>query len=295
MLAPRPSNNEIEATLHRELHQREVRLKAEGSKIIKEAEKVDNYDEYQKRLTDFMDRYNELGVSALAQYVGHRKIILEFLDRAISLKQGSRSYPLERVVHQLVFPMQATSDNIAYHEQNLWMVDEGLTYHSFIASDKRLSGTERLESKSDKRPDLVMYDQKIIFGEGNQPVSSITIVEFKRPERDDYKMHDNPVTQCFELVELIRSGSFKDHRGRPISTVSPRVPAFCYILADITSSLEAVLQTLDAYPTPDNQGYYGFQKTFRIYYEVSGYDKLLRDAQKRNRVFFDKLNLLDPR
>jgi len=70
-----------------------------------------------------------------------------------------------------------------------------------------------------------------------------------------------------------------------------KVPAFCYIISDITPTLKNVLETLDAFPTPDNQGYYGFQKTFGIYYEVSDYDKLLNDARKRNRIFLDKLSL----
>src|SRR3546814_11616723 len=76
-------------------------------------------------------------VSALAQYIQHRKIILEFLERAINVREGEKNFPLEKVVHQLVFPMQHTSDEIEYSQQNLWMIDERLTFHSFISSDKR--------------------------------------------------------------------------------------------------------------------------------------------------------------
>jgi hypothetical protein len=92
-------------------------------------------------------------------------------------------------------------------------------------------------------------------------------------------------------VKRIRSGEFKTSRGRPIPLSNQKVPAFCYIISDITPSLKDILETLDAFPTPDNQGYYRFQKTFGIYYEVSDYDKLLNDARKRNRVFLDKLSL----
>ena len=63
-------------------------------------------------------------------------------------------------------------------------------------------------------------------------------------------------------------------------------------IADVTPTLKDILETNDAYPTPDGQGYYGFQKTFGIYYEVTSYDKLLQDARKRNCIFFDKLNVL---
>ncbi len=50
---------------------------------------------------------------------------------------------------------------------------------------------------------------------------------------------------------------------------------------------------VDAILTPDNQGYYGFHKTYAAYYEVIDYNKLLSDAKKRNRIFFDKINLLN--
>ena len=32
---------------------------------------------------------------------------------------------------------------------------------------------------------------------------------------------------------------------------------------------------------------------YNVYYEVIDYNKMLRDATKRNRIFFDKLNLVD--
>jgi hypothetical protein len=126
-ISPSASKTDIDTALHRELYQREVKMKAEGSRIIKEAEKLDDYEGYHERLADFMEKYNELGVSALAQYVAHRKILLEFLERAISLDGGDGQYPLEKVVHQLVYPMRFTSEDIPHHEQNLWMIDERLT------------------------------------------------------------------------------------------------------------------------------------------------------------------------
>ena len=56
--------------------------------------------------------------------------------------------------------------------------------------------------------------------------------------------------------------------------------------------LKKVLDHMDAYITPDNQGYYGFHRNYGIYWEVMDYNKLLRDAQRRNRIFFEKLNLV---
>lgn len=296
-IPPEATKPEIEAALHHELYKRETRMRQESGRIIKEAEKVSDYELYKKRFAEFMEDYNEIGASALAQYVAHRRIILDFLERAISRAEGGSKFPLESVVHQLIYPMKHTSDELPYPEQNLWMIDERLTYHSFISSDPTLSTLDRVEIDSLKRPDLFIFDQKMIYGEGEKPgtdspVTSLTLVEFKRPMRDDYTLADNPVNQCFDLVKVIRSGKFKNQRGRPIPAANDRIPAYCYIIADITPSLRDILETNDAYPTPDGQGYYGFQKTFGIYYEVASYDKVLHDARKRNRIFFEKLNVL---
>jgi hypothetical protein len=293
-LPPQPSRVDMETTLHRELYQREVKMKQESSRIIKEAEKVDNYEEYSRRFSNFMEQYNELGASALAQYVAHRKIILEFLTRAITIPEGERKYPLERVVHQLVFPMRHTSEDTPYTQQNLWMIDERLTFHSFISSDNPLNKHPMLESNSEKRGDIVIFDEKIIFGDvrmDEHPINSITTIEFKRPGRNDYDDKENPIRQAFRLINDIRSGAFKIS-GRRISVANEKIPATAYCICDITPTLETALGDLDAQKTPDNQGYYGFNKTHNVYFEVIDYNKILRDATRRNRIFFDKLNIV---
>jgi hypothetical protein len=297
-ITPAASKTEIEVALHRELYEREISMKREGSRIIKEAEKLDydDYAGYHKRLQEFMDTYNELGTAALAQYVMHRKIILEFLQQAISRSPETNTYPLEDVVHSLVFPMRSTDEDIPYHEQNLWIIDERLTFHSFISSDKRLDAIpNHLESDSAKRPDLAIFDQKIVYSDtkpGQHPINSITIVEFKRPGRNDYTADDNPVMQSIRLVEQIRAGKFIAN-GRPVSVANDQIPATAYAVADITDTLRTALIDLQATPTPDKQGYYGYHRTRNVFYEVIDYNKLLREAEKRNRIFFDKLNIVE--
>ena len=153
----------------------------------------------------------------------------------------------------------------------------------------------QIESSLADRPDLFIFDRKFAFAEGEQPISSIVVVEFKRPERNDYKPSDNPLLQSFEMVREIRSSRFKDHKGRPISAANDKIPAFCYVICDITETLKNALAFADAIATPDGQGYYGYNKHYGAYYEVIDYNKLLRDAKKRNRIFFDKLNILGNR
>ena len=70
--------------------------------------------------------------------------------------------------------MHSTSADVPYHEQNLWMIDERLTYHSFIASDKQLRTLDMLRSKSALRGDIVIFDEKILFADTNPEIHRST-------------------------------------------------------------------------------------------------------------------------
>lgn len=294
-IAPNASKTDIEFALHRELHRREVALKRESGKILVEAAKLKDYDGYRDRLAEFLEQSNELGASALAQYVMHRKIVIELFDKALSADRKSEKYPLEEAVHNLLFPMRSTDRDTLYSQHNLWMIDERLTYHWFLSSDKPLKRLDEYQSTSSLRPDLFIFDRKISFTEGEegqQPVNSLVVVEFKRPQRDDYSDQENPLQQVLDQIRDIRKGQVKDEKGRPIALAYEKVPTFAYIICDITPSLRDVLVDRDAQGTPDGLSYYGYHKNHSVYFEVIDYGKLLTDAKKRNRVFFDKLNLM---
>ena len=51
------------------------------------------------------------------------------------------------------------SNEIPYHEQNLWIMDERLTYHFLVASDKQLRSLEMLRTRSAQRGDIVIFDR----------------------------------------------------------------------------------------------------------------------------------------
>jgi hypothetical protein len=286
------SKNELEAALHKELHQREVELKREGGRIILEAAKLTEYDEYKDRLTDFMTNYNELGVAQLAQYVAHRRIILDLFKKAISVEAKDGRYPLERVLHHLIFPMQSDSEQVLLSQQNLWILDERLNYHTFVSSDKRLSQITAVGSSSPLRPDLLVFNQQFPLSEGGQPLTSLTIVEFKRPMRDDYSDDENPLKQVVKTVLEIRSGESLDSSGRKIKVAGPNIPTNCFIVCDITPKLREQLADWDATPTPDGQGYYGYHRTHKLYFEVTDYDQVLANAERRNQMLFERLKLL---
>ncbi|MEF3365895.1 ATP-binding protein [Methylocystis sp. 9N] len=301
-LTPMPQRQEIETALHRELFLRETELKKESTRIIKEAGKISDYQQYHKQFTKFLDEYNELGVSALAQYVAHRRIILDFLERAINLPPDKKNFPIEKVVHDLVFPMQFTNEDIPSSEQNLWIIDERLTYHSFVSSDKKNKVIPVIDCNDQQRGDIValdehsmIFDEKVIFSDENRkghPLNSIVVIEFKQPGRTAYKETENPVLQATRVINAIRAGKYK-HKGRKIPIANAEIPATIFVIADLTDRLKNILVDFGATITPDKQGFYGYHSNHRVYYEVVDYTKMLADAIKRNQRFFDKLNLVD--
>lgn len=286
------SKAELEGALHRELHLREVELKREGNKILLEASKLTEYEEYRDRLTEFLTSNNELGIAALSQYVMHRRIILDLFKKAITADQKDHKYPLEKVLHHIVFPMRETSDNALFSQQNLWILDERLNYHSFVGSDVRLDRIEEFGTDSRLRPDLVIFDREFPLADGPQPIGSLTIVEFKRPMRDDYSDDENPLKQVVKTVQSIRAGTYIGNDTRPVKVASKDIPTNCYIVCDITARLRDQLADWGATATPDGQGFYGYHPNHGMYYEVMDYDTVLANAERRNRMLFDRLNLL---
>jgi hypothetical protein len=289
-IPPQASKTEMEMALHRQLYQRQARLKQEGARILSETTNTDTSSDYYERLQKFVEDENEIGKTSLAQYVVHRRVILELLEKSPSQDLETGDYGLEKTVHSLVFPMQATSDDVPFEQQNLWIIDERLTFHSFLSSDIRLDQLAALENDSASRPDLLIFNHPMAFSEDAEPLQSLVVIEFKKPDRTAYQDED-PVTQVYRMVREIREGKKKDRQGRYIRPANQSIPAYCYIVCDLTPPVEVRIQNMGARRTPDNLGYYGFNETLNAYYEVISYGKLLSDAQKRNRVLFEKLNL----
>jgi hypothetical protein len=289
-IAPNATKSELDMALHREQYRRQVVLKKKGKEIIEQADEVQNREEYYERFREFVEEENEAGKSALAQYVVHRRVILELLQKALSRDPSTGDHALEKVVHQLVFPMRMTSDDVPFEQQNLWIIDERLTFHSFLSSDQPLSDVRFLKNDSSDRPDLLIFDRPLVFSEGSAPLHSMVVVEFKKPALPNTR-DENPVEQVYRIVRKIRSGHMEDKGGREIRVANDTVPAYCYIVCDLTRAIEERIQNMGARRTPDNLGYYGFNETLNAYYEVISYAKLLSDAKKRNHSLFDKLNM----
>ena len=105
-------------------------------------------------------------------------------------------------------------------------------------------------------------------------------------------MEDNPITQLMDYAKKIKHGKAKDSRHRPIHA-SETTQFYLYAVCDITHTLERVLERMSFTRTPDNLGAYFYNQDLHAYIEVLSYDKIRNDSEKRNKVLFDKLGILD--
>ena len=124
------------------------------------------------------------------------------------------------------------------------------------------------------------------------PPASLTIVELKRPMRNDASEGEekDPIEQALAYLARIRRGQVRTSTGRPIPA-SETIPGFCYVLCDLTTSVIERCNMKDAIRTSDGLGYFFYSKTYGAFVEVISFDRLVKSAKERNRAFFDKLGL----
>lgn len=292
---PDISDKELDITLHKHLADIEREMLAEGHEIVLAGVKGDS-DEYKKRLSEYLSKAADIKKSDLANYVSHRRVILDLLESAIKRLPGG-AYAREDVIHNFIMPMQVTSDDVLTDTCNLWLVDERLAFHNYLASDKTLRSMPITGSDSTKEPDLCalnVYDNPILVSDGSKlPLASITVVEIKRPMRNDARAgeEDDPVEQAIGYLDRIRSGGVMTAEGRPVPE-SPNIPGFCYVIADLTPKLkQRCLIHHDLKWTHDKLGFFGYKQNCNAYVSVLSFEQLVNGAKERNRAFFDKLGL----
>lgn len=249
----------------------------------------ESFDDYQERIKALMEDANDVGKAKLADYVAHRRTILDLIDQSLKRVQSDGKYPFEKVLHKMIFPMGVTSKDIFLDQQNLWLIDERLCFHTLLTSDKKLNKVQGLEGTSGKEPDIMtfFYDTPIGVAEpDNLPGGGVVIIEFKRPGRDDYDR--DPADQIIHRFREIDQGNIKDIDGRPVNP--DRLRYMGYLIADLTPSLRDQVE-MRYHKTSDNEGYFYTLPKGNGYVEIVSYDKLVRDAKRRNRILFDKLGI----
>lgn len=293
-LPPNLTKEQLDIELYKIDASWRLEVKEEKIKLLSDDKDVTTREDYRLKYEKFLSDFNEIGKSDLARYVVHRKTIIELLEQLIETN-GEGKFENEDLIHSVFFPIRSTSDEVPYDKQNLWLIDERLSYHSFLASDKTFNSIPEITSTDNDRSDLLIYNEAFAFSNSKKaPHNSFTIVELKKPQRDDYKDYDdskNPVEQSEKYIELLLEGKVKGRNGRVVE-VDRRTPFYVYIICDIRPSLQKILERREFELTPDGMGWFKVKsKFYSAYFEVMPFEKVLDDARKRNRILFEKLKI----
>lgn len=241
---------------------------------------------------------NAIQAMDLASYVARRKSVLKCFEKALGYR-GDGKYNTEATLHSLIVPMRADSSDERLLDSNLWLLDDRLAFHNYLASDlpfedwKRFAGLE-----GDKnRPDLAVFksfwadapkeslDKAVPFVAGEDPHGELTIAEFKRPGRTD--------KECIEQIKSYinrLSGNGKDlvtFYGRPLRT---RDKVEAYAIIDISKEFEKFLED-DDFALVASGHFYKFYNKLGAVVHVLTFDKMLELAKQRNAAFFRKLGI----
>jgi hypothetical protein len=288
-LSKSAKNEEILASLDVYKRKEAIGLKKESRRVSRLKSESADYMESAKKLADKVDTQKKV---ALAEYVSLRKIILDRLEELLEVKDTKRAH-LEEAIHNLVFPQRTDSETNPEVNHQLWIVDERLESHRYLASDKPMDG------KKGDRPDLVIaLDAPGAFGSDPFAKTSgyerIVLVEFKRPLKDLTKIStdDLPHRQMMRYAEqILNEKAVHAKSGRTIK-VSPDVRFYFYAICELPKSLLTKLTRDENFmPSPTGDGAFAVANKGTYYMEYLSLPKLLEDAKARNIAFFKRLGL----
>lgn len=278
------SEDKMELEIFKIQQELELEVKKETKSVLKFIESEQDMEDFDEKHKELYAKIIEVGNAKLSEYVIHRKLVLDLFDKLLKRKAP------EKAVHSLIFPLQILSDEIGFEDHNLWMLDEKLSYHKYLASDKSFKKIEPVNSDSKDRPDIIIFNKPFAFSNDDKPYESIVLIEFKRPMRDDYTEHENPIYQINKYAREIIEGEVKDKYDREFD-YRKNTPIYAYIVCDLTKKLKAFATDAGFKQLPSGDGYFSFNDNYNMYIEIMSFDKILKDSKERNRVLFEKLNL----
>ncbi len=278
-----PTNEEIETRLQKEKFAQEIEIKRGVAKLLAER----NLENVKESVLEIVGKISDTSKNDLIHYIALRRKILDIFDKSLEV-DDTGAYSSEGVVHDIIFPRKGNTEITLIHDHNLWIVDERLNFTNYVSSDVPLNG------KNTERPDLLVYNRRVLFRGDNEASNPITIFEFKKPQRDDFvnpSSQEDPVQQIVRYVNNIRDGKYTTPQGRKM-LVAENTPFYGYVVCDLTPKVEAWLEReKDFKPMPDRLGWFKWMGNINLYVEVISWDKVLKDAKMRNQIFFQKLGI----
>ncbi len=280
----RPTEEQIDSHLHAENFRSDSDLKTRIHKLM--SSNVSHVDD--QSFVNIIEELSDSSKEKLAEYVVFRKFILDLFKRNLEYTETGK-YSYEESLHDIIFRRKEDSNSVYYEDHNLWLIDERLNFTQYVASDKELG------NRNKKRPDLLAFDSAHMFRGDNAPSSPITIFEFKRPNNDkfaDHSSNDDPIDKIIRYVKDIRDGRYRTPEGRQIE-ITENTPAYGFVVCDINEKVKNWLYTYKEYrPLPDNLGWYRWSDNNNLMIQVLKWEKILQDAEIRNKIYFKKLGLV---
>lgn len=281
-LPMRPSNQDIELHLQKKKYEQEIATRTQVKALLNSQ----NPDELGEKIAQLIEKISDNSKNDLIHYVSMRKCVLELFSKSLEIGADGK-HKSEGEVHDVIMPRKKDSEELNYDAHNLWILDERLNFTSYVSSDRPLKS-------SGDRTDITVYNRRVAYRGDNEASNPITIFEFKKPQRDDFadpSSKEDPVQQIIRYVNQIREGKFKTPTGRDI-LVNDTTPFYGYVVCDLTKKVKNWLQKEKNFtPMPDGLGWFNWFGNISLYMEVISWTKLLRDAEMRNKVFFNKLGI----
>lgn len=279
-------------------------LDASIKEAVKSVEALDpSNPEYQAKLKELVDDFSvkipEQNKSALTKYIARRKLVLELFDKVLhnetdALRGGERID--EDVLHNLIFKQHSNNPQ----GSDLWLLDDQYLYFEGCSEKElnkiKINGTNLLKQeltdeekaykirheKKDvgaRRPDILLYPAE----------GKCVIVEFKAPDVD-VSEHLDQINRYAMIIHNLSDPKFS-------------INTFYGYLVGENIDYDSVQESNPYFKEAANLGFifrpnlpvpgrFGHQEG-DLYTEVIKYSELLKRAQNRNRVFIEKLEMLD--
>ena len=291
-----------DAEILKMVYESEMAKVADLDASIKEAvQSVEALDpskpEYQAKLKELVDDFSvkipEQNKSALTKYIARRKLVLELFDKVLhnetdALRGGERID--EDVLHNLIFKQHSNNPQ----GSDLWLLDDQYLYFEGCSEKElnkiKINGTNLLKQKltdeekaykirhekkdvGARRPDILLYPAE----------GKCVIVEFKAPDVD-VSEHLDQINRYAMIIHNLSDPKFS-------------INTFYGYLVGENIDYDSVQESNPYFKEAANLGFI-FRPNLPVqegdlYTEVIKYSELLKRAQNRNRVFIEKLEMLD--
>jgi len=245
-----------------------------------------------KRFNDITSQFTTVGMEQLADYIGYRQTIIDMLLEIYDETSRNMSAFNETDIHNLFMPKGKTSNDLFTYANNVWIFDDKFMSYNYCASDKTIAKIvsdvtgkpvdEVIRHHKNQEPDLVMF-----YSNKDNEYKDVLLIEFKRLN-NELSEKKKAITQLQDYPMYIRKN---------IDNVRS---IFSYTIIDIDEPFREWLtdsQTFDEYSFGDStnkiSSYYkyisGKDGAINAHLNVIEFFQILKDADKRNKVFLDIL------